>query len=187
MKRIKRYDELQFSDDYLFSLIMQKEDIAKRVIKTLLNVEVEKIEYINREQNIQPDFDSRGIRVDVFVKDSNRVFDLEMQVVANRDLPKRARYYQSMIDSYLMQRNQTDENDEEIPYWRKYESLKESYIVFICKEDPFGFGIPIYTRDQICKELPEASNSIDDKTHRVFYNASAWKKCTDEDIREFLK
>ena len=45
MYKLKTYDELTFADDYLFCQIMQDENICKGVIKTLLGIEVEKIEF----------------------------------------------------------------------------------------------------------------------------------------------
>ena len=33
---------------------------------------------------------------------------------------------------------------------QSYAELKESYVIFICKQDPFGKGLPVYT----CAQKP---------------------------------
>ncbi len=172
---IKTYDELTFADDYLFCRIMQDEEICKGVIKTLLGVEVEKVEYLNRQQEISPDFDARGIRMDVFVKNSNKVFDLEMQSSNYASLPKRARYYQGLIDIDTLEKS------------HDYKTLKESFVVFICTKDPFGFGLPCYTVEQVCRQEPAASEKVNDNSHNIYYNAESWHKSENKEVRAFLK
>ena len=72
----------------------------------------------------------------------------------------------------------------------KYDRLKESYILFICKNDPFQderekhFGLPCYTFRNVCTE--NAAVNLDDKTLKVIYNASAYEKEEDSLIRNFL-
>ena len=71
-----------------------------------------------------------------------------------------------------------------------YEKLKESYILFICKDDPFKdeknqyYGLPCYTFQNVCTE--KNSVKLNDKTIKVLYNASAYEKEEDPLIRSFL-
>ncbi len=113
--------------------------------------------------------------MDVFVKGTNEIYDLEMQTRHFDELPKRARYYQSLVDLDTLDRNQD------------YRQLKESFIIFICTADPFGFSLPCYTVEQVCKEEPKASEKINDKTHKIYYNATSWQKSENAEIRGFLK
>ena len=175
MYKLKTYDELTFADDYLFCQIMQDENICKGVIKTLLGIEVEKIEYLNKQQEFSPSLGSRGIRMDVYVKNSEQIFDLEIQTCHFTDLPKRARYYQGLIDIDILEKN------------HDYKQLKESFIVFICTKDPFGFGLPCYTVEQICKEDKNANDAINDRTHKIYYNAEGWAKSENKEVKAFLK
>ena len=93
-------------------------------------------------------------------------------------LGKRTRYYQSMIDIDSLMKGE------------EYEKLKESYILFICKNDPFKddeenhFGLPCYTFRNVCAE--NAAVNLDDKTIKVIYNASAYEKEEDSLIKDFL-
>lgn len=72
-----------------------------------------------------------------------------------------------------------------------YSKLKESYILFICKHDPFknaggqNFALSRYTFRNVCDE--NKCVNLDDKTLKVVYNATAYEKERDEKVRAFLK
>ena len=72
-----------------------------------------------------------------------------------------------------------------------YTELKDSYILFICKTDPFKdndekhYGLPCYTFRNICEE--NECVELDDKSLKVIYNSSAYEKESNEKIRDFLK
>ncbi len=65
-----------------------------------------------------------------------------------------------------------------------YSELKESYIIFICLDDLFEFGLPAYTFERKCRE--DGSVDLGDKTHHVVFNAEAYKEEKDPGIRAFL-
>ena len=67
----------------------------------------------------------------------------------------------------------------------KFSKLKESYILFICKGDPFKQKLPVYTVKQTFFEKPDYP--YNDRTHKVFYNSSAYKSADDEDLRGLLE
>ena len=48
---------------------------------------------------------------------------------SKRNIEKRTRYYQSLIDIDQLEKNMD------------YRKLKESYIIFICTFDPFGIAV----------------------------------------------
>ena len=163
----KPWNELTFSDNFIFCKVMLNEDLCKRFIEILLGIKVEKIEYLNTENQIENYYEGRGIRMDVFVKDSNRTFNLEMQTGDYDSLLLRARYYQSASDVATTKRR------------TKFNNLKESFIVFICVDDPFGQKLPLYTRKTTFLETDKIP--YNDKSHIVFYNASAYSKITQND------
>jgi predicted transposase/invertase (TIGR01784 family) len=71
-----------------------------------------------------------------------------------------------------------------------YSELKESYILFICKHDPFkdennqSYGLPCYTFRNECLENPAVN--LNDKSCKVIYNASAYREAKDPKIQAFL-
>ena len=170
MKAIK---DLTFTDDFMFGEIMKNEEICKGVIERLLHIKVEKLELITLQETIAPYYETRGVRFDVYVKDSDKVYDIEVQNKKFTEIEKRTRYYQSMIDIDMLAKG------------ANFKELKESYVIFICKTDPFDLGEPCYKVKSVFENHPE--KEFDDKTHKVFYNASAYKKETDSEIYAFLQ
>ena len=170
MKSIK---DLTFTDDFMFGEIMKNEEICKGVIERLLHIKIEKLELITLQETIAPYYETRGVRFDVYVKDSDKVYDIEVQNKKFTEIEKRTRYYQSMIDIDMLAKG------------ANFKELKESYVIFICKTDPFDLGEPCYKVKSIFENHPE--KEFDDKTHKVFYNASAYKKETDPEIYAFLQ
>ena len=50
----------------------------REVIETILHIKVGKLEYKSFEKDSKLEPDKRGIRLDVYIADSNRVFDKEI-------------------------------------------------------------------------------------------------------------
>lgn len=67
---------------------------------------------------------------------------------------------------------------------RDYSELNESHVIFLCMEDAFGNGSPVYDFHQVCKQDSEVL--LNDETHKVFFNASKYDKMPTESLREFL-
>ena len=109
----------------------------------------------------------------MYASDDSRIFDIEMQTSITPDLGKRSRYYQSMMDSDNLLKGQN------------YRELKESYVLFICLSDPFKLGLPVYTFKNLCEKNPSAD--LNDKSYKVFYNASAYEKETDKELFALLQ
>ena len=140
----------------------------------LLNIQIESISLAQPEKILDVDFFAKGIRLDVFVKDrTDRSFDIEMQVIGKKHLPLRARYYQSVLDISSLHAGED------------YESLGESYVIFLCLEDIFHKGFPIYTFKSVCIE--DSSLFLDDKTTKVFCNARKYDKMPTERFRNFFR
>ena len=171
--KIKPFEELTFADDFMFNKVMHDPEICAEVIERLLHIKVDHIVYPEIQKSLQPYYTSKGVRSDVYLKDSDRVFDIEMQNGKEDYLGKRTRYYQSMIDIDNLMRGE------------QYTELKESFIIFICNHDPFGAELPQYTFMNSCKE--KADVELNDKTVKVIYNAKAYEKTDDEELKAFLR
>ena len=145
-RKRKTWEELTFQDDYLFKRVMCEIDICTKVLETLLNIKIIKVEYIQKEVIFKENYDNKGIRLDVYLEDSNGViYDIEMQVQAlkEEEFAKRLRYYQALIDASILYVGQD------------YEQLKKLYIIFICPFKLFGGEQQIYTFKNYCKENKE--------------------------------
>ncbi len=157
---------LEFKDAPMFGRVMRNEELCKQVLEVILNIEIDHIEYLNTEQEMSAYNDAKGVRLDVYLKASDKVFDIEMQTTIEPFLGKRIRYYQSSLDSTLLDRGET------------YDMLLESYVIFICSYDPYGFNIPIYTLERTCVETPDVV--VHNDSHWLILNAKAWNKDTDK-------
>ena len=71
--RIKPVEELRFTDDFMFCRVMKNPDLCKGVIERLLGIKVERIEYPDLQKEIRPYYSAHGVRMDVYVKDSDRI------------------------------------------------------------------------------------------------------------------
>ena len=169
----KPVDELTFTDDFMFGTVMKNKGICKGVIERLLHIKVGGIEYPSLQKTIAPFYESKGIRLDVYVSEPNRTFDIEIQTSLPPELPKRTRYYQSLMDVDNLLRGQN------------YAELKESYVIFICLKDPFKKDLPVYTFRNACSE--DGSIFLDDKSYKVFYNVGAYGKEQEVELRAFLE
>ena len=169
----KPVEELTFTDDFMFGTIMKNKGICKGVLERLLHIKVGKIEYPSLQKTIAPFYESKGIRLDVYVSDSERVFDIEIQTSLPPFLPKRTRYYQSLMDVDNLLRGQS------------YAELKESYVIFICTQDPFGKGLPVYEFRNIC--TADGTLFLDDKSVKVFYNVDAYGKEDEPELSALLQ
>lgn len=167
------WDEIGLNNDFLFAKVMRDKDICKEVLEKLLQTKIHDIVYLEEQKAIDIQKDAKSIRLDVYLEDGDRVFNVEMQVAYQHELAKRARYYQSMIDLNTIEKGES------------YRKLKESYVIFICMFDPFGKGNAQYSFENIC--LEEETLKLKDGTHKIFFNAPAYGASENADIRDFLK
>ncbi len=95
-----------------------------------------------------------------------------MQTTDTKNLPKRSRYYQGMVDLNLIERG------------TNYKQLNKSHIIFICTFDPFGEGRHIYTFENIC--LQDTQIHLSDEATKVFLNPYSDMNDVSEELENFL-
>lgn len=169
---IKPFEELEFCDDFMFFKVMQDDAICKELIERLLKIRIDHIERPILQKEIRPYYMSKGVKLDVYLKDSSNIYNVEMQNITKETLPKRLRYYQSMVDADALLRGQD------------YTALNDSHIIFLCTNDPVGKGLPIYTFLETCRE--DNSILLNDGTYKYFFNAAAAELAEDVEIHAIL-
>ena len=170
----KRWEDLTITDDFMFCKVMSDPDICKELLEILLHIKIERLEFQEPQKSFRLTSESKGIRLDVYVKDSNRIFDIELQTTNERNLELRTRYYQGVMDISELEKGEF------------FSNMKESYIIFICMFDPFGADMPIYTVKQTFAENDKLI--FNDKTHKIFYNVKAFEKiANDVETKAFLE
>ena len=171
-REIKPIEQLVFSDDFMFGAVMREPEICKGVLERLLKIKIDHIEYPELQKSITPFYSRKGVRLDVYVSEGNRVFDVECQSYKAESIGKRSRYYQAMLDIDSLMKG------------ADYSELKESFVIFICLDDPFKAGLPVYTFERICAE--NKSVELGDRTHHLIFNSSAYDSESDPELRDFL-
>ena len=176
---IKPFDELDITDPIMFGLVFSNKHIAQPFIEHLLNIKIDHLETPTPEAVLSFDANHKSVRFDVFAKETNekgetiRSFDLEMQMVDTKELPQRARYYQSVCDGVALAKGDF------------YTSLKPQYIIFLCPMDIFGRGYPVYHFENRAKEAPEIP--LGDLTYKNFYIFSRYEDFTDPVVKAYMK
>ena len=171
--KFKPIDELTLADNFMFCHTMKNEELCKELLEKLLHIKIDHIIYPELEKELTAYYEMKSVRLDVYVKDSDKIFDIEMQNQPTNYLPLRTRYYQSMIDVDNLLKGE------------EYSNLKESFIIFICQFDPFNENLPCYTFKNICKE--NTNIELQDKTSKIIFNSTAYDNEKDIEISSFLK
>ena len=174
-KKRKQYDELDFTDDFIFCKILQSDkNLCKELTELILSRKIGEILQVDSQKPIEITADGKGVRFDVYMEDDeSTVYDIEMQTTTYEDLPKRMRYYQSMIDLNLIERG------------AKYKELKKSYIIFICLENPYcGSGLHKYSFKTVCVEDPCVE--FQDDIFKISLSAEGDKSDVSDEMSAFL-
>ena len=174
--KIKPWEELTIRDDYMFKLVMKRRRICKKMLESTLRIRIAKIRYLETEKAIAAPYRSKGIRLDVYVKDEkNTVYNIEMQIrrLEGKALFKRTRYYQSMLDADLLAAG------------ADYDELNKTIIIFICPFDPFGEGRYIYTFENLCMENKDLE--LRDGATKIFLNTKGTIGDITDTIKAFLR
>ena len=158
-KRIAKWNKLTLRNNFMFRLVMEKQELCKKLIECILGIKIKSISYMEHEKSFEANLKSKGIRLDLFVIDEDGVaYDIEMQMDNSYKefLGRRTRYYVSTMDNNALKKGE------------RYSQLRKSYVIFICTFDPFGRGLAKYTFNAICNE--DHSLVLDDGVTRVFIN-----------------
>ena len=118
-----------------------------------------------RVQRALKNLEGRTSVLDVFATDeTGAYYDIEVQNASSGASPRRARYHASLMDTH------------EFPVGAKYDELRESYVIFITRDDVMGGNCPLY-----CFERMETSTNVpfNDGSHIVYVNGQYDDEGTD--------
>ena len=162
MAERKPLEELTLMDDYMFYAVMKRPDLLKKMLECILGIKIVDLIYSKGQETMKEGYDSRGIRLDVFVKDENgRWYNIEAQTTDKKDIAKRTRYNQAVVDVDTLKPGE------------KVTKLPECYVIFITSFDTHGKDKRLYwfdTRDRFEKDL-----LFGDGVNRVIVNITGNK------------
>ena len=158
--RFKRWEELDITDDFIFTRVMRNKRLCRTLLEMILKVKIGEIHFLTSHHSLQIDPNAKGIIMDVYLRDENKVINVEMQASNHGDLPRRARYYQAAADI------------DTTPKGSEYSDLKQNYVIFICTFDPFHCGKAMYHFANYCinHDFPIP---LEDGTAKLFLNTAA--------------
>jgi len=173
----KKWENATLANNFIFYKVMREyPNACKHLIEMLLKIKIGKMVFL-QEEYINLDNEGKAIRLDVFVKDKNRLIDVEIQLKDTKELPERARYYQGLMDLDSLGKGES------------YKKLKDSHVIFICMENIFSAqkkDLPVYTFENMCRE--DNSVKLNDRTYKHFFIAPTCAKMVEnEEIRSFFE
>lgn len=172
----RRLEDLNLMDDFLFQEMLMQEDTGEEfcriLLSTILGRPFRRVKIIPQKNILGLGTDRHGIRLDAYIEDLSQeesmpgvrmfdarivpdIYDFEPNNTYEKEtLPKRMRYYHSLIDAQLLEKG-TD-----------YGSLPNVTSIVILPYDPFGRNRMVYTFRMQCEE--DSSVSYNDGITKIF-------------------
>ena len=172
-KTMKNKKMIPITNAVMFAMVMQDKELCRQVLETLLQIEIDHLEDVKTEEVLKPALETKGVRLDVFVKNSTAVFDVELQMTNTGNLPLRARYYQAVCDYDVLKTG------------APYQELKQSYVIFLCPFDLIGDGEVCYVVESAVNG--RVSEKYNDKCKKLFFNFTKFASCDNIHTSALLK
>ena len=150
--------DLNLMDKFLFDEAMEDKDNMKTLLDIVLGQDTHLKYPPQTEKEFRNSKENRQIRLDVYAIDDDVVYDTEPQKQNTKNLPKRSRLYQGLIDSNLLPPGSIDFN-----------ALNTVIIIMIMPFDLFGYELYQYTFRMKCEEISELE--LEDGATRIFLNS----------------
>ena len=151
--------DLNLMDKFLFDEAMEDKDNMKTLLDIVLGQDTHLKYPPQTEKEFRNSKENRQIRLDVYAIDEDDVvYDTEPQKQNTKNLPKRSRLYQGLIDSNLLPPGSID-----------FKAINTVIIIMIMPFDLFGYELYQYTFRMKCEEISELE--LEDGATRIFLNS----------------
>ena len=135
-----------FSNQTIFAMVMNDEGRCKAFLerifpdKKVSGIKLSQNSFVEEENSARAEAEKmilntpfyKSVRLGVLFEGDQSWYDIEFQSENTDDIPKRARYYHSMIDTHILEPGEA------------YARLKPCYVIFLCRFDLFGKGKAVY-------------------------------------------
>lgn len=139
-------NRLVLFDDQFAMVVFDDKKCIEKILQIILDQENININEYQLQKNLK-NLQGRSIIMDIFATNSKNSYNLEIEQKKIRAALKRARFHSSLIDAYI-----SNPGDE-------FTKLHNIVVIFICKEDVFKKGLPIYHVSEIIYETNEIVDS----------------------------
>ena len=164
----KSFGELDLVDDYMFDVVTEDLESCKLILELAMGIRIKKIRWRENQKVIHNLPGKRGARLDFYVEtEEGTVYDVEMQKRKRGNIPKRTRFYQSLIDAPMLKSGE-----------ESFDKLKPSVIVVICGFDLYGYGQYRYSFSNRCLEVDDLE--LGDETSKIILNTKGTNDAEEE-------
>ena len=171
-QRYERYKEkikhFTIMNDIFMRNVLKEISCTEYILQVIMNKKELKV----IDQTLQKDYKNlqgRSAILDCVAKDAeNNFFNVEIQGENDGASPKRARYHSGLLDMNLL--NPGD----------SFDSLPETYVIFITKNDVLGYNLPI---NHIRRRSNETGEIFEDGQHILYVNS---KKQDDTELGRLM-
>jgi len=171
-KITKNFQDLTFSDDYMFMLLMKRKEICKGVLERILGIKIEYLEYPKVQKDIDLEMGLKGVRLDVYTENRESMYTIEMQNV-NLHLPQRAKFYESIAAVNDLEQGEA------------YDSLRKNIVIFICTFDPFKKNLPLYNFTYTCNQ--DKDLHLNDGSEIIFLSTKGTLKNITPELENLIR
>lgn len=155
LQRIKEFRLLD--DDFMTKCFEGNIECIQLILRIVLDVSDLIVTEV-RTQMFVENLLNRSVRLDVVAADSKgTVYNIEIQRMDKGAGKKRARYNSSMMDANFLRKGED------------FDSLPETYVIFITENDVIGKGQPVY---QVERYFSGTDEPFGDGTHIVYVNGA---------------
>ena len=174
MKKRKTLQDLTIKDNFLFGAVMCVEENCKGFLEMALGFSISSV-VVSKEKSMIYHPEYKGVRLDIYAEDENHThYNVAMQVKKKTTLGKRSGYYHGQM---VMEALASGED---------YETLSDSFVIFVCDFDPFGEHLYCYTFGNECKENKNVK--LDDGSCTIFLSTKGEnEEKVPQELVRFLK
>lgn len=195
VKNVRRLEELNLMDDFLFQEMVSfeegGEEFCRILLETILGRTIRKVKVIPQKNILGTDVDKHGIRMDAYIEEVidscqvqgvkmydaeviSDIYDIEPnQRYEKQSLPKRMRYYHGLIDTQFLAAAMS------------YDKLPNVVIITILPYDPFGKRRMVYTIQNQC--LEDNTIPYEDGARKIFLYTKGVEGNPSQELRDMLK
>lgn len=128
---------------------------AEKLLRTIMNNDKIRVAKCKTEYTVTG-LASHSVQLDLLAMDEHgKFFNVEVQTESSGAPPQRARYYSGAVDTGHFDKN------------KDYNTLFDTYVIFITRKDVLGDGLPIYHINRVVKET---GKSFNDGSYIIYVN-----------------
>ena len=83
-------------------MVMRRKRLCKITLERILGIKIADVSYPDSEKTVDVDLSAKSIRLDIYCEDDKSMYNIELQNGEYEDLPRRSRYYQSLMDIHIV-------------------------------------------------------------------------------------